>query len=128
VEQFAHAGHSCALVDASDCFDPMDAEAAGVELHRLLWIRCDQNAGTQQYKTKQKWEKIAPRHPRYEVYGYEIKGTSTTTNTGGHKLLNPLEQALKAADILARNGEFRLIAVDLRNIDWRVLRKVPFTT
>jgi hypothetical protein len=30
----------CALVDAGDCFDPASAEAAGVCLSRLLWVRC----------------------------------------------------------------------------------------
>ena len=32
--------HYCALVDASDAFDPITAEAAGTDLSRLLWIRC----------------------------------------------------------------------------------------
>ena len=31
---------SCVLVDASDAFDPTSAEAAGVDLRRLLWVRC----------------------------------------------------------------------------------------
>ena len=31
---------SCALIDASDAFDPASAEAAGVDLNRLLWVRC----------------------------------------------------------------------------------------
>jgi recombination protein RecA len=30
----------CALVDASDCFGPEAAEAAGVNLSRVLWVRC----------------------------------------------------------------------------------------
>jgi recombination protein RecA len=30
----------CALVDASDAFDPATAEAAGVNLPRLCWVRC----------------------------------------------------------------------------------------
>ena len=30
----------CALVDANDCFDPASAEAAGVDLSHLLWVRC----------------------------------------------------------------------------------------
>src|SRR5438034_1570546 len=30
----------CALVDSSDAFDPQSAEAAGVDLKRLLWVRC----------------------------------------------------------------------------------------
>jgi recombination protein RecA len=34
------AREACALVDASDAFDPLTAEAAGVDLDRLLWIRC----------------------------------------------------------------------------------------
>jgi len=34
----------CALVDASDAFDPASAAAAGVLLERLLWVRCGGNA------------------------------------------------------------------------------------
>jgi hypothetical protein len=30
----------CALVDASDAFDPVTAETAGANLSRLLWVRC----------------------------------------------------------------------------------------
>ena len=30
----------CALVDGRDSFDPRSAEAAGVELQKLLWVRC----------------------------------------------------------------------------------------
>ena len=33
-------GESCALVDGRDGFDPGAAEAAGVRLERLLWVRC----------------------------------------------------------------------------------------
>ena len=31
---------ACALVDGRDSFDPHSAEAAGVKLERLLWVRC----------------------------------------------------------------------------------------
>jgi len=30
----------CALVDATDSFDPRSAQTAGVDLKRVLWIRC----------------------------------------------------------------------------------------
>jgi hypothetical protein len=30
----------CALIDGHDAFDPKSAAAAGVELNRLLWVRC----------------------------------------------------------------------------------------
>lgn len=33
----------CALVDTNDVFDPATAAKAGVELDRLLWIRCNNN-------------------------------------------------------------------------------------
>src|SRR6202158_2244758 len=33
-------GEVCALVDASDAFDPASAAAAGMEMSRLLWVRC----------------------------------------------------------------------------------------
>lgn len=31
---------SCALVDATDSFDPRSAHAMGINLDRLLWVRC----------------------------------------------------------------------------------------
>jgi hypothetical protein len=34
------ASEVCALVDARDTFDPHSAEAAGVSLKQLLWVRC----------------------------------------------------------------------------------------
>jgi hypothetical protein len=33
-------GQFCSLVDATNCFDPASASAAGTELSRLLWVRC----------------------------------------------------------------------------------------
>jgi recombination protein RecA len=37
-------GECCALVDAGDALDPQSAAAAGVELNRLLWVRCGENS------------------------------------------------------------------------------------
>jgi len=34
------ASEVCALVDARDAFDPHSAEAAGVKLEQLIWVRC----------------------------------------------------------------------------------------
>ena len=33
----------CALVDASDAFDPETGRAAGINFSRLLWVRCGKN-------------------------------------------------------------------------------------
>jgi len=100
--QMTRCGQFCALVDASDCFDPQSAEAAGVNLARVLWVRCSRKAGFHTNTQKLR----APRTPH----------------------LKPLEQAFKAADILIQNGGFALMAVDLGNIPEKLVRKVPLTT
>lgn len=76
----------CAVVDASDSFDPESAHAVGVCLSRLLWVRCIQRG------------------------------------------MKAVEQAFKSADILIQNGGFGVIAIDLGNVDERLIRKIPLTT
>jgi len=76
----------CAVVDANDCFDPESADAAGVCLSRLLWVRCSDRG------------------------------------------MKSVEQAFKAADILIQNGGFGVIALDLGNVDEKLIRKIPLTT
>src|SRR5579859_3045920 len=36
-------GEFCALIDASDALDPHSAAAAGIDLDRLLWVRCSES-------------------------------------------------------------------------------------
>jgi hypothetical protein len=38
--QITQAGKVCAWIDASNSLDPVSASAAGVDLSRLLWVRC----------------------------------------------------------------------------------------
>lgn len=76
----------CAVVDAGDHFDPESANAVGVCLSRLLWVRC------------------------------------------GDRGMKSVEQAFKAADILIQNGGFGVIALDLGNVDEKLIRKIPLTT
>src|SRR6267378_3869690 len=37
-------GEFCVVVDASDALDPQSVAAAGVDLDRLLWVRCGAKA------------------------------------------------------------------------------------
>src|SRR5579859_4611960 len=37
-------GEYCAVVDASDALDPHSAAASGVDLERLLWVRCGEDS------------------------------------------------------------------------------------
>jgi hypothetical protein len=41
-------GEVCALVDASDAFDPASGAAAGMEMSRLLWVRCGEKVSPRQ--------------------------------------------------------------------------------
>jgi recombination protein RecA len=41
--QLARKQECCAWIDAADAFDPASAAAAGVDLSRLLWVRCDRS-------------------------------------------------------------------------------------
>lgn len=43
VAQATGRGEVCALVDGNDAFDPAAAATAGVDLERLLWVRCHGN-------------------------------------------------------------------------------------
>jgi recombination protein RecA len=44
IAQATERQETCALVDTSDCFDPLSAQQAGIDLDRLLWVRCRQPA------------------------------------------------------------------------------------
>src|SRR5260370_8374567 len=59
----------CALVDASDCFDPASAEIAGVNLARVLWVRC----GTKQRFHPSKPKAGLPGTPRLKPLAQAFK-------------------------------------------------------
>lgn len=109
--QLTRCGQFCALVDASDCFDPQSAEAVGVNLARVLWVRCVAK------------QRFYPGKPKTGFHPNARKPRAPETPG-----LQTLEQAFKAADILVQNGGFGLMAVDLGNIPERLVRKVPLTT
>jgi hypothetical protein len=47
LSQVTRTGAFCALVDATDCFDPVGAQRAGVRLDHLLWVRCASKGSSQ---------------------------------------------------------------------------------
>jgi len=46
-------GEFCAVVDASDALDPQSIAAAGIELDRLLWVRCGENSHLAEHRLEQ---------------------------------------------------------------------------
>jgi recombination protein RecA len=101
---------ACTLVDASDAFDPESAVAAGVDLKRLLWVRCRATNG---------------------VPGRRVPGPCEAT--AGRKKDKPdpgahVEQALKTADLLLQSGGFGVVVLDLSDIPPAIARRVPLTS
>ncbi len=89
----------CVLVDASDSFDPASAVEAGVNLDRLLWVRCSLHTNTHHRKDK------APR-----------------------AALDRLEQVLKVTDLLLQGGGFGMVVLDLGDVPVESARRVPLTS
>jgi len=89
---------SCALVDASDSFDPTSAAAAGVDLDRLLWVRCSEGDRSSLHKNQRR------------------------------TALGRLEQVLKVTDLLLQGGGFGMVVLDLGGIPVASARRVPLTS
>jgi hypothetical protein len=100
----------CALVDASDSFDPASAAAAGVDLERLLWIRCSDMP-----RQKSSAGRTGPGHREHRTNpGFTFGGV--------------LEQVLKVTDLLLQGGGFGMVVLDLGDIPPESARRVPLTS
>ena len=192
-------GETCALIDATDSFHPHSAAAAGIDLSRLLWVRC--NAAMQTVSPKSPEPKSGPpanstatsratrsfskravppsnsartrtprpaRQLRESRDGYVSVQTHLTTDAQGvrnffqpssgprtrsafggnaaprqadlfsqetaraewkrRKMEDPVEQALRATDLILQSGGFGMVAIDLAGVPIKTARRVPLTT
>jgi len=106
-------GEFCAVVDASDALDPDSAVAAGVELDRLLWVRCGESS------PRMRGDSGKQVHQRSED---RMKSRSTDQTE------QRLEQVLRATDLLLESGGFGLIVLDLGDLPQQAARRIPLTT
>jgi hypothetical protein len=53
IARVTQSANVCAWIDVSDVFDPESAAAAGVDLSRLLWVRCGVSADKKQQTTNE---------------------------------------------------------------------------
>ena len=118
-------GEFCAVVDASDALDPQSAAAAGVELDRLLWVRCSETH-----------RKITPnrgiahaqgKKPRREKPILAVEGGIMRPNRDRVDAIasDRLEQVLRATDLLLESGGFGLIILDLGDLPPQSARRIP---
>ncbi|HEY3618476.1 MAG TPA: hypothetical protein VGK96_16810 [Candidatus Sulfotelmatobacter sp.] len=106
-------GEFCVVVDASDALDPHSAAAAGIDLNRLLWVRCGDDPPS---RTKQR----------------EVEDSSQVAfdfdRTHSRQSRHRLEQALRATDLLLESGGCGLIVLDLGDMPQQAARRIPLTT
>jgi hypothetical protein len=98
----------CTLIDASDSFHPQSAAAAGIHLERLLWIRCGANAQSSLVRKR--------RNP------------ASLEEWERQRMEDPVEQALRAADLLLQSSGFAMVAIDLAGVPVKMARRIPLTT
>lgn len=114
-----------ALVDARDAFHPESAAHAGVDLKRLLWVRCNRIAGSQDRGTAG-WKTRNSKQNEIPQFGNPAVPQSQPPRA--KERLQPVEQALKVTDLLLQSGGFGLIVVDLGDVRAEDARRVPLTT
>lgn len=118
-------GETCALIDTLDSFDPESAAHAGVELRRLLWVRCNGELP--------KKEGAAAKFAANDFGGHEWVAEAARKKPSAWQqkrapLYRRLEQALRATDLLLQGGGFGMVALDLGDLPADVARRVPMTT
>ena len=106
-------GEFCAVVDASDALDPHSAAASGVELDRMLWVRCGESS------PQMRGDAGKQVHQRSED-----RMKSRSTDQTEHRM----EQVLRATDLLLESGGFGLIILDLGDLPTQSARHIPLTT
>ena len=133
-------GEFCALIDASDALDPLSAAVVGIDLERLLWVRCGEispqsHRDTEDHANKKAAGRPTPAasfSPRACPEFAERLGNSaqasldirTTNKQSEHRL----DQVLRATDLLLESGGFGLIILDLADLPSQSARRIPLTT
>ncbi len=104
----------CALVDATDALDAVSAASAGVDLERLLWVRCGR-AG------------IGRRTSDLETSDPTPQGLKSDARRPASDFRS-LEQALRVTDLLLQSGGFGMVAIDLGDVPHAAARRMPLAS
>src|SRR5271165_5378945 len=111
----------CALVDATDAFNPISA--TGVNFERLLWVRCGpchaERSGSFAKRSSRKVEASIEQ---------SRSGPLGPPDSKRNDNYRTIEQALRATDLLLQSGGFGLVAIDLGDVPPQMARRIPLTT
>lgn len=113
-------GESCALIDASDSFDPVSGQAAGMDFQKLLWVRCGEKMP---HAARQKKEEVLQTAslPAHDVRRTTYDGVKKSSE-------RRLEQVLKSTDLILQSGGFGRIVLDLAGIAEKFVRRIPLAS
>jgi len=125
-------GEMAALVDPLDMFDVASAQACGVELGRLLWIRGQgPGAGGQGGRRAGDAGRGGPARaagPTAVTSAFRAEHEWGCPAAGPARLETAVERAIKALNLVLQAGGFSLVALDLAEVPPAVVRRLPFTT
>jgi recombination protein RecA len=110
-------GEVCALVDASDAFDPASAAAAGMEMNRLLWVRCGKSVPSSRFPVPSSLPEHNFRQSIHRKFDTARRASESR-----------LEQVLKVTDLLLQSSGFGVIALDLGDIPVRNACRIPLAS
>jgi recombination protein RecA len=110
-------GEVCALVDASDALDPTSAASAGIEMGRLLWVRCKKTVPRSRFPVLSSFPEHNFRNSNQSELSAERRGWESQ-----------LEQVLKITDLLLQSNGFGMIVLDLADIPVRNARRIPLAS
>lgn len=100
-------GEVAAYIDATDSLDPRSAQKAGIELQRLLWVRCGKQGSDVRYqgagRSNEPGKRFPdPRNPKPDTFS---------------------SSAWQAVNLVASAGGFGVIVLDLGGVPKRRLRE-----
>jgi recombination protein RecA len=128
-------GEVCALVDASDAFDPASAAAAGMEMSRLLWVRCGEKYPSRKHPSPARKAGCAKTDtyqsmPSRDSYQGMPSGIPQVAEKrfGFSRWEAQLGQMLKVTDLLLQSNGFGMIALDLGDVPVPSARRIPLAS
>src|SRR6202166_2389048 len=128
-------GEVCALVDASDAFDPASAAAAGMEMSRLLWVRCGERHPLRKFRADARTAEIQRRSSNRGMLPRDLyQGMPSAIPNVDKKIFDfsrwesQLGQMLKVTDLLLQSNGFGMIALDLGDVPVQSARRIPLAS
>ena len=103
-------GESIALIDTFDRFDPPTAQACGLDLSKLLWVRGQAISKTQ-----------TAIDPAWLPGVRAVNGPGTFVE-------RVIDRAIKALNLVVQSGVCTLVVIDLIDVPATALRRLPAST